>query len=66
MLLFLFQKYFCCSHGWTYKCLHIGIGGACLLVVMATVLLTERQLVSFIMEQYRKRHKTDEKDTKTD
>ncbi|KAK2185795.1 hypothetical protein NP493_222g02001 [Ridgeia piscesae] len=62
----LSEKYFCCSHGWTYKCLHIGIGGACLLVVMATVLLTEHQLVSFIMEQYRKRHKTDEKDTKTD
>ncbi|KAI0219478.1 RFT1-like protein [Lamellibrachia satsuma] len=60
------EKYFCCSHGWTYKCLHIGVGGVCLLVVMTTVLLTERQLVSFIKEQYHKRHKTNEKESKTD
>ena len=56
-----FQRLFCCDSGWLYRFLHIGVGGVCLLIVMAAVFLFEHSLVSFIKEQWKQRwHKKTE------
>lgn len=45
------------TSSWSSKITHIGIGGVCLLVVLAMIMLTEKELVSFIKEQLRERRK---------
>ncbi|KAJ7391849.1 Oligosaccharide translocation protein rft1 [Desmophyllum pertusum] len=50
----------CCSHGWFYRILHIGIGGVCLLVVAALVYIKEKTLVNFMLEHWLGRRKRKE------
>ncbi|KAM4582655.1 man(5)GlcNAc(2)-PP-dolichol translocation protein RFT1 [Fundulus diaphanus] len=51
---------FCCDGGWLLRMVHVGVGGVCLLSVLAAVLLTETQLIAFVRTQlfprYRKKH----------
>ncbi|XP_061147642.1 protein RFT1 homolog isoform X1 [Syngnathus typhle] len=51
---------FCCDSGWLLRLVHVGVGAACLLFVLGTVLLTETQLVMFVrtqlLPQYGKKH----------
>ncbi|XP_035677081.1 protein RFT1 homolog [Branchiostoma floridae] len=57
----------CCDQGWPYGILHIAVGAVCLLVVMATIVLTERDLVSFVHEQWLSRsQQRDDKKSKQD
>ncbi|XP_071485292.1 man(5)GlcNAc(2)-PP-dolichol translocation protein RFT1-like [Diadema antillarum] len=54
------MKYCKKTSPWSHRLTHIGIGAVCLLVVMATILLTEKELVSFIREQWRARRRAQE------
>eukprot|EP00058_Branchiostoma_floridae_P028117 XP_002613608.1 hypothetical protein BRAFLDRAFT_93651 [Branchiostoma floridae] len=57
----------CCDQGWPYRILHIAVGAVCLLVVMATIVLTERDLVLFVREQWLSRsQQRDDKKSKQD
>ncbi|XP_063071284.1 protein RFT1 homolog [Engraulis encrasicolus] len=47
----LSESVFCCDGGWLLRLVHIAVGGACLLGVMATVFVTETRLVNFIRSQ---------------
>ncbi|PIK45196.1 hypothetical protein BSL78_17955 [Apostichopus japonicus] len=62
ILSYLVTKYsesqFCCERGWLFRFVHIGVGGVCLLLVIATILITEKELISFITEQWRTRQKS--------
>lgn len=49
------EAQFCCDQGWLKRFVHIGVGGVCLLFVAATILVAEKELVSFVMEQWRSR-----------
>lgn len=55
----LFQAALCCDGGWWLRLLHIAVGGACLLLVLAATALSEKQLLHFIrthlLSQYRKK-----------
>ncbi|XP_033481769.1 man(5)GlcNAc(2)-PP-dolichol translocation protein RFT1 [Epinephelus lanceolatus] len=55
----LSEGVFCCDHGWLFRLVHIGVGGVCLLGVLAAVLLTETRLIQFVrtqlLPQYRKK-----------
>ncbi|KAM9408863.1 man(5)GlcNAc(2)-PP-dolichol translocation protein RFT1 [Pholidichthys leucotaenia] len=42
---------FCCDGGWLLRLVHVGVGGVCLLGVLATILLTETHLVQFVRTQ---------------
>lgn len=44
---------FCCDKGLLYQVVHVAVGAVCLLVVAACILLFERDLLSFIKEQWR-------------
>ncbi|XP_051933265.1 protein RFT1 homolog [Hippocampus zosterae] len=50
---------FCCDGGWLLRLVHVGVGAACLLFVLGTIVLTETQLVVFVrtqlLPQYRKK-----------
>uniref|UniRef100_A0A1A8A4S5 Protein RFT1 homolog n=2 Tax=Nothobranchius furzeri TaxID=105023 RepID=A0A1A8A4S5_NOTFU len=50
----------CCDRGWLLRVVHVGVGGVCLLLVIAAVLFTETQLIQFVKTQllprYRKKH----------
>lgn len=44
-----FSEYqLCCDSGNLYKLLHIAIGGVCLLCVLVTIVISERELVKFV------------------
>ena len=45
------ERTFCCGWGWTYRILHVSIGGVCLLTVAVAVFLTEAKLVNFVFGQ---------------
>uniref|UniRef100_A0A8C7YLQ2 Protein RFT1 homolog n=1 Tax=Oryzias sinensis TaxID=183150 RepID=A0A8C7YLQ2_9TELE len=55
----LSEAAFCCDGGWLLRLLHIAVGGACLLLVLAATALREKQLLHFIrthlLSQYRKK-----------
>lgn len=42
------QFYLCCDGGNLYKLLHIAIGGVCLLCVLVTIVISERELIQFV------------------
>lgn len=44
----LSEYYLCCDGGNLYKLLHIAIGGVCLLCVLVTIVIRERELVQFV------------------
>uniref|UniRef100_A0A1A8RL13 Protein RFT1 homolog n=4 Tax=Nothobranchius TaxID=28779 RepID=A0A1A8RL13_9TELE len=50
----------CCDRGWLLRVVHVGVGGVCLLLVIAAVLFTETRLIQFVKTQllprYRKKH----------
>lgn len=45
------QALLCCDGGWSLRLLHVSWGALCLLGVLATVLLTETELVQFVKTQ---------------
>ncbi|XP_061171320.1 protein RFT1 homolog isoform X1 [Saccostrea echinata] len=47
----LSESYFCCGYGNLYRLLHIVLGGLCLLGVMITIAIRERELVQFVTTQ---------------
>lgn len=51
------EMFFCCSYGAVYRLLHIAVGGLCLLVVLVTIFVSEKDLINFVKEQYNSRHK---------
>lgn len=51
------ESLLCCDQGWTYRILHIAVGGICLLLVAITVLLTEQDLVTFVSDQWKTRRR---------
>lgn len=55
------EVFLCCDGGWLFRLVHVAVGGICLLLVLAAILLTESQLVQFVRTQllprYRKKHK---------
>ncbi|XP_062578377.1 protein RFT1 homolog isoform X3 [Saccostrea cucullata] len=57
----LSESYFCCGYGNLFRLLHIIIGGLCLLCVLVTIAISEKQLVQFVTTQLwgRKIGKTD-------
>ncbi|KAJ8257890.1 hypothetical protein GJAV_G00190830 [Gymnothorax javanicus] len=52
----LSEGVFCCDRGWLWRVVHVGVGGACLLFVLATVVFTETRLVRFIRTQLLSRY----------
>jgi len=53
----LSEYYLCCSFGWLYRFLHVGIGGVCLLTVLLGIYLTELEFVKFIKQYiYKKKN----------
>ena len=46
------ERSFCCSSGWLKSIMHIGIGGVCLLFVLLSVVVSDKELVSFLHEQW--------------
>ena len=46
------EKVFCCTQGWFYRLVHIGVGAACLLVVAVIVFVKETRFVDFVMEHW--------------
>lgn len=42
------QYHLCCDSGNLYKLLHIAIGGVCLLCVLVTIVISEKELVQFV------------------
>ncbi|XP_033104445.1 protein RFT1 homolog [Anneissia japonica] len=55
---------FCCDRGIYFRLIHIFIGGLCLLAVLVTIFLTEKKLISFILDQWneKRKDKQDKKD----
>ena len=51
VLSLLFQYNLCCKSGILYNLLHIVIGGVCLLAVLVTIVISERDLVHFVTTQ---------------
>lgn len=43
----------CCNAGWTFRFIHIGIGGVCLGAVLIILYLTETELREFIVKHYK-------------
>ncbi|XP_022104957.1 protein RFT1 homolog [Acanthaster planci] len=55
---YISENNLCCDQGLIYRLAHIIIGGVCLLVVLATILLTERELINFVLNQWKGRKGT--------
>ncbi|WAR02623.1 RFT1-like protein [Mya arenaria] len=51
------ERILCCDQGLVGRVLHVGVGGICLLAVLALVYLKETALVTFIKQQYNNWHK---------
>ncbi|XP_062589695.1 protein RFT1 homolog [Saccostrea cucullata] len=47
----LSESYFCCGYGNLFRLLHIVIGGLCLLCVLVTMAISEKELVQFVTTQ---------------
>ncbi|XP_071960225.1 man(5)GlcNAc(2)-PP-dolichol translocation protein RFT1-like isoform X2 [Antedon mediterranea] len=50
---------FCCNQGIFYRFLHVVIGAVCLLITLITIFLSEKKLISFVIDQWKER-RTDE------
>ncbi|XP_071784262.1 man(5)GlcNAc(2)-PP-dolichol translocation protein RFT1-like [Asterias amurensis] len=45
----------CCDEGLSYRLAHIAIGALCIVVVFVSILQSEKELVNFVITQYRSR-----------
>lgn len=45
---------FCCSFGFVYRLVHVGVGIVCLAGVLLVIFLTEKDLQNFVLKHYRK------------
>ncbi|XP_038054403.1 protein RFT1 homolog [Patiria miniata] len=61
---YISEMHLCCDQGLFYRVAHIAIGGFCLLVVLITIWLTEKELISFILNQWKARKATSEEKKK--
>lgn len=50
------QAVLCCDKGWLRRTVHIAIGGACLVVNLAVIYVSEKETVAFIRDQYKQKH----------
>ncbi|XP_064632920.1 protein RFT1 homolog isoform X2 [Lineus longissimus] len=55
LITFYSERFFCCDSGWVTRLVHIGVGGVCLLVVLGAIFLTQKRLLTFVVEQYKEK-----------
>ncbi|CAI9741091.1 protein RFT1 homolog [Octopus vulgaris] len=56
----LSETLFCCDKGPVYRLVHVVIGGTCLLANLLTVIILEKDSISFIWQQYKSQTKEPE------
>ncbi|KAK3103347.1 hypothetical protein FSP39_018642 [Pinctada imbricata] len=55
------EKYFCCSYGFLYQLVHVGIGAICFFSVLLVIWLKEPGIWVYVLEQYKAHKRTSPK-----